>query len=543
MRIARPVVPAITPCPLDTFYDGSSRAGVDNFVMARNRLWLKPGMGHVDRLLWYLGWEPRALNIVLLVLAIAGLVLFRSPYGLLLGVIALVLRWKTATLINSTYQERIPEAAAGVKQEGASRLGVQLSDAEVYTIISGHGTSPFFVKAKPEYDITVVYVADVFFAVYAGAAFRVPKFEVELPAKGEEIYFRHVSAINYQDPMLEVVLANGRTTRQFKVGSVGDASVLEALRMKLRSASQQPARRAVVSAPSETLTPELPAAVPLPAPTVPLEFPNAVRMVEPGTGEEERYCYLRFSKLMQLYKDPVVLDALIEQLEVPGKTSVIKRLTEREKQEAIETQIDHFRRTPTSVWNGVPTYEVLAASLWRAQFNDSRDLRPRTVREIFARVSQEEDLLRPVSRWLLDRGFEPYMEVPLGRRRIDVLGHRGGGIGRSPLLRAVELKNDDIQFARGIDQMGTFAEYAHTVYLACTPAFCAEYLDRNAESRGVNHWDPSVLERKLTVGGFGLLIVERDSVFEVLKPAERTPSSTNITSAVNGLSSVRRVDC
>jgi len=108
---------------------------------------------------------------------------------------------------------------------------------------------------------------------------------------------------------------------------------------------------------------------------------------------------------------------------------------------------------------------------------------------------------------------------------------------------AVELKNDDIQFARGIDQMGTFAEYAHTVYLACTPAFCAEYLDRNAESRGVNHWDPSVLERKLTAAGFGLLIVERDRVFEVLKPTERTPTSANITSAVSGLSSVRRVEC
>jgi hypothetical protein len=487
-------------------------------MATRNRFWLKPSMGHVDRIMWYLGWEPRALNIAGLVLAVGGWVLFRSPWGL---------------LINATFQERIPEAVAGVKQEGAGRLGVQLSDADIHVIVAGHGTSPFFVKAKPEYDITVVYVADVFFAIYAGAAFRV--------AKGEEIYFRHVSAINYQDPMLEVVLANGRTTRQFKVGAVDDSSVLEALRTKLRFASQ-PARRSVASAPTEIpQLPQVTSPAPLPVPVG--ESPSPVRAEETTADDGERYCYLRFSKLMQLYQDPIVLDALIEQLDVPGKTSVIKRLTEREKQEAIETQIDHFRRTPTSVWNGVPTYEVLAASLWRAQFNDSRDLRPKTVREIFARVSQEEDLLRPVSRWLLDRGFEPYMEVPLGRRRIDVLGHRAGGLGRSPSLMAVELKNDDIQFARGIDQMGTFAEYAHTVYLACTPAFCAEYLDRNAESKGVNHWDPSVLERKLTAGGFGLLIVERETVFEVLKPTERTPSAPNITIAVNGCASLRRVEC
>jgi len=335
-------------------------------MTTRNKFWLKPGIGPVDRLLWYLGWEPRALNIAVLGLAIAGLAITQSPYGLLFGVIGLLLRWKTATLINSVYQERIPEAVAGVKQEGASRLGVQLSDAEVHAIISGHGTSPFFVKAKPEYDITVVYVADVFFAVYAGAAFRVPKLEVELPAKGEEIYFRHVSAINYQNPMLEVVLANGRTTRQFKVGSVGDASVLEALRTKLRSASQQPTRRAVVPAPSETLTPELPPTVPVPAPTplVPLE-PSVLRTEEPTTEEEERYCYLRFSKLMQLYQDPVVLDALIKQLELPGKLSVNKKLTVQEKQELIETQIDHFRRMPNAVFYGVPKYASSAEFVGR----------------------------------------------------------------------------------------------------------------------------------------------------------------------------------
>ena len=68
--------------------------------------------------------------------------------------------------------------------------------------------------------------------------------------------------------------------------------------------------------------------------------------------------------------------------------------------------------------------------------------------------------------------------------------------------------------------MGTFGEYANVVYLACTPAFAAEYLDRNSESRGVPHWDPGVLDRKLKAGGFGLLLVERDAVFEVIEPIE-----------------------
>lgn len=489
--------------------------------------------------MWHLGWEPRVLNVAGLVLAVAGWALLRSPFGALLGTIMLILRWKTATLINSTYQEHIREAESLVKQEGAGRLSVRLSDSEVHIITSGCGTSPIGVKAKPEYDITVVYIADVFFAIYAGASFRVAKLEIELPAKGEEIYFRHVSAINYQDPLIEIVLANGRTTRQFKVGSVGEANVLEALRTKLRSTSQ-PVRRSVASAPSETTIPRTPAAAPRPR----VESPGPLRAEETAVDEGERYCYLRFSKLMHLYQDPDVLDDLIQRLQVPGTSSVIKRLTEREKQESIEMHIDHYRRMPTSVWHGVPTYEVLAASIWLAQGQEQcKALSRRLVRDIFAGVSQEGDLLRPVSRWLLDRGFEPYMEVPLGRRRIDVLGYRASGIGHSASLTAIELKNDDPQFARGIDQMGTFAEYAQTVYLACTPAFCADYLERNAYSRGVNHWDPGVLERKLSAGGFGLLIVERDAVFEVLKPTERTPSSSNVATALSGLSPVRRVEC
>ena len=505
----------------------------------RNRLWLKPTMSHVDRIMWYLGWEPRVFTIAGLVLAAVGWVLLRSPFGLFLGATVLIVRWKAATLINSIYPERIQQAESLVRQEGAARLGVPLADAEVHVMASGRGNSPFGVKARPEYDVTVVYIADVFFAIYAGASFRMAKSEIELPAKGEEIYFRHVSAINYQDPIIEVVLANGRTTRQFKVGSVGKEHVLDALRSKLRSASQ-PARRSVASTPSETLIPQGSPTASASPPAA--ESPNSPRAEQTLAEDEERYCYLRLSKLMQRYQDPVVLDALIGQLQIPGKASVIKRLTEREKQETIETHIDHFRRMPTSVWHGVPTYEVLAASIWRMQYGEPPLLSPRFVREIFARVSQEADLQRPVFKWLLDRGFKPYMEVPLGRRRVDVLGYRASGFGHSASLRAVELKNDDAQFARGVDQLGTFAEYAHTVYLACTPAFCAGYLDSNAESRGVVHWDPGVLERKLSAGGFGLLLVEGDTVFEVLKPTERTPSSSNISIAVNGLSSVPRFE-
>jgi hypothetical protein len=77
--------------------------------------------------------------------------------------------------------------------------------------------------------------------------------------------------------------------------------------------------------------------------------------------------------------------------------------------------------------------------------------------------------------------------------------------------------------------------------MACTPDFAAAYLDHNEQSTG--HWDREVLERKLAGGGFGLLIVEREQVFEVVKPAEKTPSDANSLKVASALSTVNLIEC
>jgi hypothetical protein len=118
-----------------------------------------------------------------------------------------------------------------------------------------------------------------------------------------------------------------------------------------------------------------------------------------------------------------------------------------------------------------------------------------------------------------------------------VLGH-----SKDSRLTAIELKNSDEEFRRGPDQMQSFSEYAHAVYLACTPSFAAEYLERNAEHRSVNHWDSTLLDRKLKQGGFGLLVVERDSVFEVIKPVDRTPPDAKVSKVIGSLSAFHKVD-
>lgn len=169
----------------------------------------------------------------------------------------------------------------------------------------------------------------------------------------------------------------------------------------------------------------------------------------------------------------------------------------------------------------MPATEVLAASIYRSNLPD------KIVNNIFSDVSRESVLLLPVSNWLQQQGYEPYAEVPLGTKRIDVLGRKKSLLFGDRFL-GVELKNDIVQFERALDQMTTFREYTHVMYFACTPAMAAQYLDRHSEARGVHYWDSTVLRKKLESFGFGMLLVEEQNVFEVLKPAERRPQEAKV---------------
>ncbi len=109
----------------------------------------------------------------------------------------------------------------------------------------------------------------------------------------------------------------------------------------------------------------------------------------------------------------------------------------------------------------------------------------------------------------------------MGRCRVDLVGYRSAGFLRAGRAVAVELKNDLGQLKRGLDQMATFRDYGHEVYLACTPALAAEYLDSHAEAPGVRRWDSAVFDRKLGEFGFGLLLVEDDDVNVHLEPRRK----------------------
>jgi hypothetical protein len=226
--------------------------------------------------------------------------------------------------------------------------------------------------------------------------------------------------------------------------------------------------------------------------------------------------------LQRALDDDRVLDTLVRDLQVPGKPAVLKALSRAEKLQAIERQIEHFRASMTSVWRDASPPEVLAASIFRCQLPD------RHVFKLFCNVKNERALLAPVSAWLNAKDLPAFDEVPMGTNRVDVLGYRKGGWLSSTEIVAVELKDDLNQMKRGLDQMTTYGEYAHKVYLAITPYLAAMYLDQHAEASKVCHWDAGVLDRKLEQFGFGLLLVEGDQVFEYRQPKPREPQAKKL---------------
>jgi hypothetical protein len=477
------------------------------------------GMPLGSRLLWSVAWNRRAVYIVAVIIGTLSAINFNSPYGLLAGMIPLITLYKAVAFVNETAPELISTAKEMSLRAGSQRVGVPIESATTFSLARPEGLSPLGITAAPAYTFVCIYLTEDYFAIFSGSTLSLPEQRLEPAEGGEEIYFRHVTAVNQTNGSIELTLGRGQKTKRIETGSDPQSGALiEQLRCRLRT-------HQVATTPESPiqLVPELPAP---PAPLAALPT---------SATSSERYCYLRIDKLREYYADPVVIDALMLQLEVPGTVATHKAMTIQQKQAAIEAQADHFSRTPTSFWHRIPRQEILAASLWRCRGDI---LSERVVMDRFYEVAREEDLRRPVGRWLIDRGDEPYMEIQLGRRRIDALGYNKG----TQRLTAVELKNSDAEFRRGPDQMGSFTEYAHTVYLACTPAFAADYLERNADHRAVNHWDPTLLDRKLKQGGFGLLIVERDKVFEIISPVEQTPPPERVAKVIAGLAAFHKID-
>lgn len=276
-----------------------------------------------------------------------------------------------------------------------------------------------------------------------------------------------------------------------------------------------------------------------------VDFTSATHGLRQRNGKEEPmniyddryYCYMPGAQVRHALSEVVVLDALMPVLGVEGKPAQLKRMPADQKLDAIEERIAHLRRAKMSLFRDVEPAEIVAACIFR-EFGNSKG------GSLFHAVKQEKQLAKPVALWLRERKkAEPYGEVPMGTKRIDVMGHRKGGFFSSEVIIAVELKNELEQLKRGLDQMATFSEYASEVYLACTPYMAASYLNKHAESPSVTHWDPEALNNKLKKFGFGLLLVAPtapDPVVEVFPPRSGAPSAKKLKETLSIIENRRK---
>jgi hypothetical protein len=241
-----------------------------------------------------------------------------------------------------------------------------------------------------------------------------------------------------------------------------------------------------------------------------------------------RYCYLRLRSLKAAVKDRKVVDALVEELEVP-------RATGEANMAAIERQIEALRGTKSSVWYEVPAPEVLAASIFRAGKRIGG-----IVDELFGPVSRARDLAGPLAAWLNLAGLTPHPGGAPGAGRANVVGYRGGQFMSSTRIVGIEATNDATELDRALDEMRTSREHTHASYIACTPALAAEFLWAQASVPGVSRWDAEALRRRLQVSGCGLLLVEGDAVAQALLPKERKPDSAMLAELARAIQSASK---
>jgi hypothetical protein len=242
--------------------------------------------------------------------------------------------------------------------------------------------------------------------------------------------------------------------------------------------------------------------------------------VDPDTT---RYSGLRLRRLKEAIKDPQILDALVEELEVTGATG-------GNKLAAIERRIEELRATKGSLWFEVPAPEVLAASIFKA-----KKLQGPVVDELFKRVTSVQQLAAPLATWLDMAGLTPHPGSAPGLGRANLIGYRGGGMLSGGRVIGVEATNDVNELGRALDEPKRVRETLTASYLACTPALVAELLwTRTAVAP---RWQPDLLLAKVQAGGFGLLLVEGDAVAQTVIPVERKLDAGKLAAIATALQS------
>jgi hypothetical protein len=252
-------------------------------------------------------------------------------------------------------------------------------------------------------------------------------------------------------------------------------------------------------------------------------------------AEDNRHCYLSMSQMITVLNAPKAFDAIMKHLGVPLKSELAKRLTPEEKLDEVYRHMRHLgTSSKNSKWHKCEALEILAATIWQMR---GKGLGANLVDRAFHTANSEKELREPVKAWLRSEGktlpriggpLDVFDEVEWAGRIPDLLAYRPKAFMRPRRVIAIELKHTLDEFKRGADQMTTYADCAHEVYLACTPAMAIGYLDLHSRRGSTSGWDASAFTRKLENIGCGLLLVEGGRVTLVQKARENSPPERNV---------------
>ena len=237
-----------------------------------------------------------------------------------------------------------------------------------------------------------------------------------------------------------------------------------------------------------------------------------------------RYCYLRLRRLKAAIKDASVVDALVEELDVPVATR-------KNGMKAIERRIEELRKTESSVWYEVPAPEILAASIFRA-----KKLAGGIVDDLFRRVPRIEELAAPLVDWLKLADLTPYEGARPRWAARGILGYRRAGFASGARIVGIEAVTDASQLDRALEATSASRGHTHATYLACAPALAAAFLSALAAAPG-SRWDAKALHRRLSASGCGLLLVEGDAIAQALLPRERKLDAAKLVEMAAAISS------
>lgn len=244
-------------------------------------------------------------------------------------------------------------------------------------------------------------------------------------------------------------------------------------------------------------------------------------------ADDVRYAYAKSPLLAKLFAERATIDAVSQALEVPIAKAHKGKLTDGDAKAALEQHVNHLRSMKASPWHGLSAADVAAAGLVKST------LPVATKDRAFSSTKREADLTAPVAKLMSGYGFTVFDEVSTGRCRADLLGWKDGIF--SPTVIVLELKNTVKDFERGMNQVATYAGYAHEVWVACTPWAAAKCLDEHSRGKAVHAWDPMWLKNKLEGVGCGLVLVEFGQAVIVQRPRKNDVDSKRVAETRSAL--------